>query len=143
MAWAIGLALAALCLWAVGHPLLRKRSGMSQDYTDPIMELEQQRKGIYQEAKTLHNDYVLGDVPVADYQERLKEYRLQAAQLLYHQERLQEMDQRLEAEILSRRSAAEPSVETTKCPECGSPTTDGMNQCSSCGAMLSGMAQEG
>lgn len=105
MTWAIGLALAAICLWAVGHPLLRKRSSSPSEQSDPIAEMEQRRKGIYQEARTLHNDYVLGDVPVGHYQERLQEYRLQAAQFLLLQERLQELDQRLEVEIASLRNA--------------------------------------
>ncbi|MSQ22033.1 MAG: hypothetical protein EXR53_01825 [Dehalococcoidia bacterium] len=143
MAWAIGLALAVLCLWAVGHPLLRKRSGGLSAYTDPISELAQQRQAIYQEARTLHNDYVLGDVLLADYQKRLQEYRLQAARLLYRQERLQELDQRLEAEIQSRRSAGGPNLEAQRCHECGSSTTDSMKQCSSCGALLSGAAKDG
>ncbi len=143
MALVIGLALAALCLGVVAMPFLQKRRGAPSEYTDPISELEQRRNGIYQEARTLHNDYVLGDVTLANYQERLQEYRLQAAQLLYQQERLQDLDQRLEAEILSHRSAAGLEGRTPACPECGSPTSIDTEQCSSCGAVLSGMAQEG
>ena len=143
MPLAIGLALAALCLGAVAFPFLRKSNNAPPEYGDPILEMEQRRQAIYREAGALHNDYVLGDVPLADYQERLQEYRLQAAHLLYQQEHLRELDRGLEAEILSHRKVAEPQGVTPRCPECRSPTSSAMNYCPSCGAMLSGAVKDG
>ena len=139
MALLIGMALAVLCLAAVAMPFIQKWRGARPEDTDPISEIEQRRKGIYLEARTLHNDYVLGDLTLTNYQERLQEYRLQAAQLLYQQERLEELDQRLEVEILSHRRTAEPEGAMPACPECESPARVDAKQCSSCGAMLSGM----
>ena len=95
MPLAIGVALVAFCLAVAAFPLLRRR-GVSSQYTDPILELQQRREAVYQEVQSLQNDYALGDVPQADYDERLQTYRLQAARLLQQQEQLQGLDQWLE-----------------------------------------------
>ena len=141
MAEVIGVVLATFCLAAVAFPFFRRR-GVSSQYTDPILELQQRREAIYQEVRTLHNDYTLGDVSQANYEERLQTYRLQAARLLQQQEQLQELDQWLEGEVLRFRDVALISSDSVPCPECGRPVDWAMEQCLSCGTVLSGAAPD-
>ena len=141
MPLAIGVALAVICLIVAAIPFLKRR-GVPTQYTDPILELQGRREAVYQEVRTLHNDYALGDVPQADYEERLESYRLMAARLLQQQTYVQEMDQRLEDEVKRLRNGAKPSIDQLPCPECGRPVARAAEQCPSCGTLLSGIAPD-
>lgn len=135
VAFFIGLALGALSLGLVAYPFFRRR-GVPLDYTDPILELQRRRQAIYQEVRLLENDYALGNVPPAEHQERLQGYRLDAAKLLYQEERLIALGQLLEREILQARKAAQPAGPAALCPDCGHAVESAARQCPVCGSLI-------
>lgn len=141
MALVIGATLAFLSLAVAVLPFLRRKFAPLQGM-DVTLELEKRREAVYQEVRTLHSDYVLGDVPQAEYEERLQAHRLMAAALLRQQERLHELDQRLEEEIRRIRNGALFSSDGAHCPECGTQVDVKADQCPSCGTMLSGAARD-
>ena len=98
----VGIVLAWVSLVVLVWPFL-KREITAHDDDDPITELQKLRQAIYEEIRVLHNDRLLGDVPAIEYEPRFQAHRVRAAQLLLEEERLQELDGRLEQDILELR----------------------------------------
>ena len=141
MALAIGGVLVVLCVAVAALPFVRKLS-TSPPQADPILELQEQRQAIYLEVRTLHGDHNLGQVAPAEYERRLQSYRIMAAALLQQQEQLQELDQRLEEEVLHRRDNLNVSSHEAACHECGQKVDPAAKQCATCGTALFDMASE-
>lgn len=96
-----GIVLAWISVLILVWPFLRRENTAHDD--DPIVELRRRREAVYEEVRVLHNDHLLGDIPLADYEPRLHVHRVKAAELLRDEERLQELDARLEEDILELR----------------------------------------
>ena len=74
--------------------------------------LREKRISIYQEIRTLENDLNLGQVPPEEYEKRLRDYRLRAAELMMQEEELKQIDFDLEEEItLLRRNGRNNSTQ--------------------------------
>ncbi len=97
-----GIVLAWISVVVVVWPFLRRANATHND-DDPIVELRRRRETVYEEARVLHNDHLLGDIPVAEYEPRFQAHRVLAAELLRDEERLQQLNRRLEEEVLELR----------------------------------------
>ncbi len=102
MALIIGILLGLLSLVVLALPFLRKErvGGLRSGNAGSLRE---KRIAIYQEIRTLENDLNLGQVPPEEYEQRLRDYRLRAAELLMEEEELKQIDFDLEQEITLRR----------------------------------------
>ena len=85
-----------------------KRGNAAHNDDDPIIEIRKRREAVYEEARILHNDHLLGDVPLVEYEPRAQAYRIRAAELLRDEERLHDLGRRLEEDILDLRRKAGP-----------------------------------
>lgn len=101
----IGIVLALISLVVLVWPFLNRQNATHDD-DDPVVEFRRRREAVYEEARVLHNDHLLGDVPLLEYEPRFQAHRVQAAELLRDEERLQELDGRLEEDILQLRQKA-------------------------------------
>ncbi len=102
----IGVALAAVSLGVIAYPLIGRRAQARA--TNPVLELQERREAIYQQADLLRQDLALENISEADYAREVQHLRHEAAEMLLAQQRLQELAQALEAEILQARSGHEP-----------------------------------
>lgn len=100
-----GIVLAWASVLVLVWPFLRREKAVHDD-DDPVVEIRRRREAVYEEARILHNDHFLGDVPLVEYEPRFQAHRVQAAELLRDEERLQELDGRLEEDILKLRQKA-------------------------------------
>ena len=99
----IGILLGLLSLVVLVLPFFRRgRVGELNDRNPG--GLREKRISIYQEIRTLENDLNLGQVSSEDYEKRLQDYRLRAAELLMEEEELEQIDLDLEEEINLRRN---------------------------------------
>ena len=98
----IGILLGLLSLVLLALPFFRKErvGGLSASNAGSLRE---KRISIYQEIRTLENDLNLGQVPPEEYEKRLRDYRLRAAELLMQEDELKQIDFDLEEEINLRR----------------------------------------
>ena len=99
----IGVLLALLAIAVVIYPFVKARlqprsplAILPPDRVDP-----EGREAIYEEIRTLQLEYELGSIEEREYQEQLRDYRLQAAAAL----REQEIDLLVEEEITAARKA--------------------------------------
>ena len=99
----IGILLGLFSLVILALPFLRKERVRGLD-TPNSGDLREKRISIYQEIRTLENDLNLGQVSPEDYEKRLQDYRLRAAELLMEEEELDQIDLDLEEEINLRRN---------------------------------------
>lgn len=97
-----GIILAWVSVLVLVWPFLRRENTANED-DDPVVEIRRRREVVYEEARVLHNDHLLGDVPLVDYEPRFQAHRIRAAELLRDEERLQELDSQLEEAILELR----------------------------------------
>ena len=98
----IGILLGLFSLVVLALPFLRKERLGGRHAGNPA-GLREKRISIYQEITTLENDLNLGQVSPEDYEKRLHDYRLRAAELLMEEEELKQIDFDLEEEINLRR----------------------------------------
>ncbi len=99
----IGILLGLFSLVILALPFLRReRAGGLR--TGNAGSLREKRVSIYHEIRTLENDLNLGQVSPEDYEKRLQDYRLRAAELLMEEEELEQIDLDLEEEINLRRN---------------------------------------
>lgn len=101
----IGVLLALLVIAVVIYPFVRSRF-----QPRPPMAVVSPDPGrldtVYEEIRTLQLEYELGSIDEREYQEQLRDYRLQAAAILHEQGRSrQEMDLLMEEEITVARGA--------------------------------------
>jgi hypothetical protein len=101
----IGMVLAWVSVLVLVWPFL-KHGNAAHDDDDPIVGIRRRREAVYEEARVLHNDHLLGDVPLVEYEPRFRAYRVLAAELLRDEERLKDLDSRLEEDILEVRRKA-------------------------------------
>ncbi len=133
MTWLIGALLSLAVLAVVAVPFLRgRREAVLSD--GPIEYLRERRQALYREAQVLHNDWTVGQAPEQEYQERMQGYRLQAATLLREEERLLELKEELDEEVLALRGKA--GGREVRCPNCSRLLERGALQCSACGALV-------
>ena len=111
MALIIGILLGLLSLVVLALPFFRKER-VGGPRAGNAGGLREQRISIYQEIRTLENDLNLGQVPPEEYEKRLRDYRLRAAELLMEEEELKQIDFDLEEEItLRRRNGSDNSTQ--------------------------------
>ena len=104
----IGVLLALLAIAVVIYPFVKSRfqprsplTAVPPDLVDPGG-----RETIYEEIRILQLEYELGSINEREYQEQLRDYRLQAAAILHEQGRSrQEIDLLMEEEIMAARGA--------------------------------------
>lgn len=140
----IGTLLAVLVIGVVLYPFLkpRLRSGdrPTPDFQPMVGAEAPAEPGvpetIHEHIKGLRQDYELGMMEEAEYQERLRGYRLQAAAALRDQEALRlGLDRAHEEQILAARTSADGEG-AALCPGCGQPLASANVECSSCGATI-------
>lgn len=134
MSLAIGIGLALFSLMVLAVPFLRVST--SRRVQDPVRELQKRREAIYQEARVLQSDLALGHLSQEEYVERLREYRIQAAELLRQEDNSRELDSSLEEEIRGLRDVPGPVEEVVTCPNCGARVDEGVGECPECGAEI-------
>ncbi len=98
----IGILLGLISLVVLALPFFRKERVGGRNAGN-AGGLREQRISIYQEIRTLENDLNLGQVPQEEYEQRLRDYRLRAAELMMEEEELKQIDFDLEEEITLRR----------------------------------------
>ena len=125
MAYFLGLLLALVSIALLARPILRRE----QTASSPALSLESledvqwRLQQVYDEIKTLILDHELGNIPSEEYEEKLGDYRLRAADFLRQQEQLQQELASLEGEIEDTVLALRISRGTVKgvtlCGGCG------------------------
>ena len=125
MAYLLGLLLALVSIALLARPILRREQAASS----PAMSLESledvqwRHQQVYDEIKTLILDHELGNIPSEEYDNKLGDYRLRAADLLRQQDQLLQMLTSLEEEVEDRVLALRMSWGTVKgvtiCGACG------------------------
>lgn len=133
MSYLIGLLLTLVAIALLARPILRQNrtaSGSSSfldsqgdSRGDTLKGVQWQHQQVYDEIKTLILDYELGNVPPEEYNEKLGDYRLQAASLLRQQELLlhetRYLVDEMEDGVLALRISWGTVKEVTICSECG------------------------
>lgn len=132
MSLAIGIGLALFSLMVLAVPFLRGSAARRSQ--DTVRGLQKRREAIYQEARILQSDLALGHLSQEEYEVRLREYRIQAAELLRQEDNSRELERGLEEEIRGLRDA--PKEEVITCPNCGARVDEGVGECSECGAEI-------
>jgi hypothetical protein len=121
MAVLIGALLALLVVGVVLYPFVSRRLGFAgppgNGYREaagpPAWRLR--REEIYESIRSLRLEYELGGVEEADYGERLRAYRVQAAAVVRDQALAeQEVERLVEREVLALRDAAPPGPEALR-----------------------------
>ena len=138
MSLAIGIGLALFSLVVLAVPFLR--GSTARRFQDPVSGLQKRREAIYQEARVLQSDLALGHLSQESYEERLREYRIQAAELLRQEDDSRELGSSLEEEIRDLRDA--PKEEVIECPNCGARVDEGVSECPECGAEITEVISE-
>ena len=138
MSLAIGIGLALFSLMVLASPFLR--GSTARRFHGPVSGLQKRREAIYQEVRVLQSDLALGDLSQESYEERLREYRIQAAELLRQEDNSRELDISLEKEILGLRDA--PKEGEITCPNCGISVDTGVSECPECGAKITEVISE-
>ena len=114
MVIAISVLIALLAVGVVIYPFVKarfrpsdSRNGLSRNNETGVgADDYESREVIYEDIRTLQLDHDLGIIEEAEYRERMRAYRLQAAATLRDRERLEmEIDRQLEEEVLAARSA--------------------------------------
>ena len=134
MSLAIGIGLALFSLMVLAVPFFR--GSTARRFQDTVRELQKQREAIYQEARILQSDLALGHLSQEEYEGRLREYRIQAAELLRQEDDSRELDSSLEEEIRGLRDVPGPVEEVITCPNCGASVGEGVGECPECGAEI-------
>ena len=144
MAVVIGTLLAVLVIGVVLYPFIKPRHRPEGNTTRHSRATALRGSDtIYEEIRILQQDYELGSMEEAEYHERLRAYRLQAAAVLRDQEVLQrELDRVHEEEILAARTVRVENS-SSLCRSCGQLVVPGYADCSNCGAALDPEKPEG
>jgi len=108
MPFLAGLLLAIIVLALVLLPFFRKRQDQPASVVDTVNQIETRRDELYQEMRTLQQDFDIGNIAREDYESRIRALRLEAALTLREQRELEgeisRLDTALEKEISAYRS---------------------------------------
>jgi hypothetical protein len=128
----IGVLITLVSIALLARPILRQNqiaSGSSSldsqgdSRGNALKGVQWQLQQVYDEIKTLILDYELGNVPPEEYNEKLGDYRLQAASLLRQQGLLfheaRNLFDEMENEVLALRISWGTVRKVTTCGECG------------------------
>jgi len=133
----VGL-LAVFVVGVVLTPFLRPRRTPPGPQPDTdLLALVSQREALYQAMETLRLEHELGSVEDVDYQNRLQEYRTQAALTMREQDDLEAELARLEDAISAAR-VRQGLNGGPRCGECDNPVDQPAGRCTSCGAEWAG-----
>jgi hypothetical protein len=124
LAYLLGFLLALASIAFLTRPFLRGVQHNSESPSlDSLKDVQWQHQQVYDEIKTLILDYDLGNVPVAEYNERLVAYRLQAANLLQQEDQflheLEYLGNGTEDAVLALRMSWGTVNSVTTCINCG------------------------
>ena len=125
MAYLFGFLLALVSIALLARPILRR----GQTTSSPTLSLESledvqwRHQQVYDEIKTLILDHELGNIPPEEYEEKLGDYRLRAADLLRQQEQLlhelTSLEDGIEDRVLALRMSWGTVSGVTICGGCG------------------------
>jgi hypothetical protein len=106
MAIVIGAALAILSVLVTLYPFFKSRfNRRAGDAVGTVAGESANVQAIYDAIGTLHLEYQLGNIPDEQYREQLRNYRLQAARVLWEQDLIRDETEALETEILAARTS--------------------------------------
>ena len=136
MAVVISVILAILAIGVAILPFIEERLRLQG--TPPrnasLVGAKRGRDAIYDDIRTLQLEYDLGSIEEGDYRDRLRAYRVEAAKALRDQDRLeQELDRRLEEEILDARDHNNLLQDSLWCETCGRRLASDYGACADCG----------
>ena len=128
----IGALLALLVVGVVLYPFVKRRFGAGgpsrsgpDDGVGPVA-WRLRREEIYESIRSLQLEYEIGGVEEADYRERLRAYRVQAAAVVREQELAErEVERLVDMEVSALREAGLPGP-----PGPVTPVEDGTVECS-------------
>ena len=138
MAILVGLLLVVFCIGVVLYPFLKAHtSPVSWHQSRSILQIQERRRGIYDDLEALGLEHSLGNLDDEEYEERSREYRLAAAATFRDQEMLEaadvEADEAINRELLRWRETRLNGVSDTVCPKCGLRVGEGTGvQCPHC-----------
>lgn len=110
----IGALLALLVVGVVLYPFVKRRFAADPSRSAPDdgagpVAWRLRREEIYESIRSLQLEYEIGGVEEADYRERLRAYRVQAAAVVREQERAElEVERLVEMEVGALRQAGPP-----------------------------------
>ena len=125
MAYFLGLLLALVSIALLARPILRREqttSGHSEsmEFLEDVQWLHQQ---VYDEIRTLILDHELGNIPSEEYEDKLGNYRLRAADLLRQQanilDTLTSLENEMEDTVLALRMSWGTVKRVSACGGCG------------------------
>ena len=125
MALFVNLLLVVVSVVVLAWPMLKGRRVESSSISplDSLEEVMKRRQRIYNEIQTLVLDHELGSIPANEYEEELRVHRLNAADAMREQERLQEtlshLEDELEDEALALRKSWGTVKDVAPCETCG------------------------
>ena len=138
MAVLIAALLSILAVSVVLYPFVRNRSRFRSTLaTEHLAPGQRSRESVYEEIRTLQLERDLGRVDEAEYQDRLRTLRLQAASTMRDEERhSRALDRALEEEVSRAQSGGGLVVAGASCGSCGRPLESDAEACPSCGTYL-------
>ena len=128
MAYFVGLLLALVSIALLARPILRRQQTATGTASslESMQDVQWRLQQGYDEIKTLILEHELGSVPSAEYDDKLGEYRLWAADLLRQQDQLLHELTSLEEEMEDSALALRMSWGTVK----------GVTDCGGCGGKM-------
>jgi hypothetical protein len=125
MAYFLGFLLALVSVALLARPILRRERVASSPASslESLEDVQWQHQQVYDEIKTLILDHELRNIPSEEYEEKLGDYRLRAADLLRQQEQLlhelTSLEDQLEDRVLALRMSWGTVKVVTICGGCG------------------------
>ena len=129
MATTIGILIALLSLVILVLPFIKSRMRVtSGDVALRLDETSRLRQAMYDNIRTLRQDYDIGNISEDDYKSQLDGYRRQAALALMEEDRLRGWKE--EESLMESNDGNDPSL---ICYECGAPVALDDKVCLNCG----------
>jgi hypothetical protein len=138
LAYLFGFLLALVSIAFLARPFLRRIQPTSESSSslDSLKDVQWQHQQVYDGIKTLILDYDLGNVPTDEYDKRLGNYRLQAANFLQQEDQfLHEMESLgdgMEDAVLALRMSWGTVNRVTTCVNCGGEMDINVALCPRC-----------
>ena len=109
-----GILLATLGLIAVLKPFLWREAESYPVKRSMLHGYELSRMEIYGRIKYIQQEYELGNISEQEFEVQFHNFRIQAAELLIQQEKMEQLDSWLEEEIQKKRKVSQNSVSTNE-----------------------------